>query len=108
MTLDRVGICLKNKDIDNDSLIIALDQIRKVNPGTSEIILSGNKITKISKEMFLGFRNLWHLNLSSNRILEIEQDSFKDFRNLEKLYLHENKLQKFPMIPFQDVQILRY
>jgi len=55
--------------------------------------LAGNRLTKISGEMFTNNTNLHVLNLAHNRITAIEQEAVKNLKNLRALRLDNNQLK---------------
>uniref|UniRef100_A0A1A8JL01 Trophoblast glycoprotein a n=1 Tax=Nothobranchius kuhntae TaxID=321403 RepID=A0A1A8JL01_NOTKU len=62
-------------------------------PGyTRNLFITGNQISRVSPESFMGLSNVTNLSLSNNRISEVESHSFAGLLRLRSLDLSSNQL----------------
>ncbi|XP_076027679.1 trophoblast glycoprotein a [Genypterus blacodes] len=62
-------------------------------PGyTRNLFITGNQISRIGPESFIGLENVTNLSLSNNRISEVESQAFSGLRSLRSLDLSTNQL----------------
>uniref|UniRef100_A0A8C6WG39 Trophoblast glycoprotein a n=1 Tax=Neogobius melanostomus TaxID=47308 RepID=A0A8C6WG39_9GOBI len=62
-------------------------------PGyTRNLFVTGNQISRIGPESFIGLENVTTLSLSNNRISEVESQTFSRLRSLRFLDLSNNQL----------------
>lgn len=64
--------------------------------------VSRSILKKISKDNFLGMKNLLHLNLNNNQLIFIPSDSFQELKKLEILSLSHNQLTELGNEIFLD------
>lgn len=75
-----------------------------MDPETQVLEFSGNKLNKLSKELFLKKQliNLQRLYISSCRIKSVHRDTFKGLTNLVELDLSDNLLESIPSGAFMN------
>ncbi|KAJ0055392.1 hypothetical protein NL108_016880 [Boleophthalmus pectinirostris] len=59
---------------------------------TRNLFITGNQISRIGPESFIGLENVTTLSLSNNRISEVESQTFSSLRSLRSLDLSNNQL----------------
>uniref|UniRef100_A0A914C1D2 Uncharacterized protein n=1 Tax=Acrobeloides nanus TaxID=290746 RepID=A0A914C1D2_9BILA len=80
--------------------------IAKELPGLVKLDLSGNKISVIEKNSFVGLTLLEELSLDNNQISEIHDGEFNGLKNLKTLNLANNKLAKITKNTFNGLDNL--
>lgn len=92
--------CLSLRDCKfDDTQFSSLINIQK-------IILSCNYMRRITQDLFLGLKNLKHLNLSMNQISVIENGTFQDCINLVDLDLSINNISRISVDIFRGLSNL--
>ena len=71
------------------------------------LYLNGNRIERLSPELFYGLQSLQYLFLQYNLIREIQSGTFDPVPNLQLLFLNNNLLQTMPSGVFSSLTLLR-
>lgn len=90
----KIGRRMKTLILRNNAFQRVEPSISNELPGLEKLDLSGNKISLIGNNSFVGLTLLEELSMDNNHLSEIKDGDFRGLPNLKTLNLANNKISK--------------